>query len=234
MKKRIAIIPARAGSKRIPEKNIRYFCGKPMISYVLQAAKASGLFDVIHVSTESSKVKDAVESLGFKIDFLRPAELAQDDTPIMPVLKYVADQYAAQGKQFDEVWMLMACSPLLEKQDLIAAADILSSSGSKNAVMAVTEYPSPIEWALKRNKDGALIPVQQGMFAIRSQDLEKKYFDAGVFVAYPSQVLKSSEGAGSDEGKLGIIYPKEKAIDIDDESDWKIAEALYKVRNPQS
>ena len=96
MKKRIAIIPARGNSKRIPKKNIRNFCGKPMISYPLEAIQKSNLFDVIHVSTDSNQICEKVEKLGFPIDFLRPAELADDYTPIMPVLKHVCYEYKKQ------------------------------------------------------------------------------------------------------------------------------------------
>ena len=84
--KRIAIIPARGGSKRIPDKNIREFCGRPMISYALQTAKESKLFDVIHVSTDSERTAQIVTQLGFSVDFMRPMELADDQVPIMPVL----------------------------------------------------------------------------------------------------------------------------------------------------
>src|SRR5947207_11884930 len=122
MTKRIAIIPARGGSKRIVNKNIRDFCGKPMVAHVLGTAKASGLFDVIHVSTESTTIRRIVEDLGFRVDFLRPIELADDQTPIMPVLKYVADTFASRGQVFDQVWLLMACAPLIDSRDLNEAA----------------------------------------------------------------------------------------------------------------
>ena len=89
----LAIIPARGGSKRIPNKNIRNFCGKPIISYILDAAKKSGLFNTIHVSTDSKQIIKVVENLGFKIDFVRPSDLADDYTPIMPVLKFVVEEY---------------------------------------------------------------------------------------------------------------------------------------------
>src|SRR5450755_2920533 len=109
MPSRLAVIPARGGSKRIPDKNIRMFCGKPMIGHILQAATGSRLFDTIHVSTESQRIADVVESLGYTIDFLRPQHLAGDHTPLMPVLKYAAETYATTGKNFDEIWLLMAC-----------------------------------------------------------------------------------------------------------------------------
>lgn len=230
MTRRLAVIPARGGSKRIPNKNIRDFCGKPMIAHVLQAALASELFDVIHVSTESAEIRETVEKLGFRIDFPRTDALADDHTPIMPVLKYVADTYASRGELFDQVWLLMACAPLVDARDLQQAAELFDRSGGRDPLLAVAEYPAPIEWAFSRSEDGKLTPVQAGMFAVRSQDLEKKYFDAGSFAAFPAATVRASQGAGSDAGFVGYVLPKGKAIDIDDEADWAMAEAMYRLK----
>lgn len=230
MTRRIAIIPARGGSKRIPNKNIRDFFGKPMIAHILQAARESGLFDEIHVSTDSTAIRETVENLGFHIEFMRPAELAGDHTPIMPVLKYVTETYASRGQMFDQVWLLMACAPLVESADLQQAAQLFDQSGGTNPVLAISEYPVPIEWAFSRASDGKMTPVRPGMFAIRSQDLEKKYFDAGVFSVFPISNVEASEGAGSDDNFIGYMLPKGKAIDIDDEADWLLAEAMYQLR----
>ena len=228
MTRRIAIIPARGGSKRIPNKNIRNFCGQPMITHILQAAQESELFEVIHVSTESLLIREAVENFGVGIEFMRPVELADDHTPIMPVLKYVAETYASRGQLFDQVWLLMACAPLVESADLQQAAQLFDQTGGTNPVLAISEYPVPIEWAFSRALDGKLTPVQPGMFAVRSQDIAKKYFDAGVFTAFPTATVQASEGAGSDVGFVGHILPKGKAIDIDDEADWALAEAMHR------
>ncbi len=119
--KRIAIIPARGGSKRIPDKNIREFCGRPMISYTLQAARDSGLFEVIHVSTDTLRITEIAKNLGFPVNFLRPAELADDHTPIMPVLRHVVETFRERGQIFNEIALLMACAPLIEASDLIGA-----------------------------------------------------------------------------------------------------------------
>ena len=228
--KRLAVVPARGGSKRIPNKNIRDFCGQPMITHVLMAARTSRLFDTIHVSTESESIRDVAITFGFAPDFSRPNEFADDHTPIMPVLRYVAEEYAKRGQTFDEIWLLMACAPLIDANDLCKAAALLQGSGTKDPLLAVSEYPAPIEWAFSRSENGALKPVQAGMFAIRSQDLEKHYFDAGSFAAFPAERVLQSEGAGSDSGFIGYPLPKGSAIDIDDEQDWQLAEAIYGVR----
>jgi len=227
--KRLAIIPARAGSKRIPNKNIRDFCGQPMITHVLSAARDSGLFSVIHVSTESESIREVAAAFGCPPDFPRPEALADDHTPIMPVLRYVTEEYAHCGQHFDEIWLLMACAPLIKPGDLIAAAGLFLDNGSNSPVLAVAEYPVPIEWAFRRSKEGALKAVQPGMFAVRSQDIEKAYFDSGSFAVFPSSRILGSTGAGSDEDFVGYVLSKNSAIDIDDEQDWKFAELIFRT-----
>ena len=116
--KRLAVIPARGGSKRIHKKNIKTFCGKPIISYSLEAAESSNLFDTIHVSTDCNEIAEVVTKLGYSIDFLRDPNLADDMTPIMPVLKWVISEYESRNIYFDEVVLLMPCSPMIESFDL--------------------------------------------------------------------------------------------------------------------
>jgi N-acylneuraminate cytidylyltransferase len=227
MAQRIAIIPARGGSKRIPDKNIRDFCGKPMISYILDTAKKSELFDVIHVSTDSERIAETVTKLGFSVDFMRPANLADDHTTIMPVLRYVVDTYHKRDVDFEEVSLLMACAPLIEAKDLVGAAKLLQVHNCQKAVLGVAPYSAPIEWAFERHPDGTLVPLQPGTFSVRSQDIEDKYFDAGMFCFFPIRSILESEGAGRDDGFIGQVLPKYKAIDIDQPEDWLLAEAIF-------
>lgn len=228
MPRRIAIVPARGGSKRIPNKNIRDFCGRPMLAHILQAAAESGLFDDIHISTDSHAVADTATALGFPPDFRRPADLAGDDTPLMPVLRHVLDEYAFRGKEFDQVWLLMPCAPLVSPDDLVLAEKMLAASAAGQTVVAVSDYPAPIEWAFRRTHDSLLEAVSPGMFAVRSQDLKKKYFDAGAFCGFMAETVRNSQGAGSDAGLLGYVLPKWKAVDIDEEDDWAFAEMIFR------
>ena len=140
-------------------------------------------------------------------------------------------KFESIGQYFDQIWLLMACSPLIEDIDLIKAAKLFEMEGGKNPVVGVTEYPVPIEWAFTRSSNGHLSPVNPGMFAIRSQDLEKKYFDAGAFAIFPIEKIQSAEGAGSDNEFIGYVISKDKAIDIDDEADWNFAEAMFLIKN---
>lgn len=228
MTSRIAIIPARGGSKRIPNKNIADFCGKPMISYILDVAKKSELFDVIHVSTDSERIAETVTNLGFSVDFMRPVNLADDNTTIMPVMRFVVDTYHDRGLDFEEVCLLMACAPLIEVEDLVGAATLLKSHNNQKVVLGVAPYSAPIEWAFERYSDGTLAPIQPGMFSVRSQDIAERFFDAGMFCFFPVKFILESEGAGRDDVFIGQVLPKYKAVDIDEPEDWLLTEAIFK------
>ena len=199
--------------------------------HVLDAARESGLFDTIHVSTESSSIADIANAFGFPVDFMRPNSLADDHTPIMPVLKFVVDKYQQADHSFDQIWILMACAPLITANDLVGAEELFRGGGGRAPVLAVSEFQQPIEWALYRETDGRMVPLQPGMFSVRSQDLEKRYFDAGAFAIYSPEIIRSAPDAGSDSFFVGYVLPKGSAVDIDDAHDWALAEALYNVRH---
>lgn len=226
--KSIAVIPARGGSKRIPNKNIRDFCGSPILAHILSAASASSLFDEIHVSTDSNEIAEVSRGLGFDVDFLRPSYLADDHTPIMPVLKYVLEEYLARGLVYDCVALLMPCSPMITVGDLNGASKLFNTHQSKLAVLGVADYPCPIEWAFRRESNGVLVPMQPGMFSVRSQDLSPACYDAGQFCFMSSQRVLATQGAGSDQGYLGYPIKRYQAIDIDTLEDWQFAEIVFK------
>ena len=147
---------------------------------------------MIHVSTESPRIAAVVESLGLMIDFLRPSALADDHTPLLPVLRYVTETFAARGRYFDEVWLLMACAPLIEPEDLVGAAQLYANAHGQWAVLSVTSYPVPLEWAFEREVNGRLLPVHPGKFAVRSQELGTKYYDTGASAdSRPSACLRA-------------------------------------------
>jgi N-acylneuraminate cytidylyltransferase len=225
MTNRLLIIPAKGTSKRIKGKNIKHFYGKPMINYALINAKDSKLFNKIHVSTESNKVKKIVENLGFKVDFLRPKKLSQNNTPTVDVLRYVYKKYLEKNYKFDEVWTLSCCTPLLKKDDLINA----SKKTKKNKVLlSVTKFGAPIEWAFTINKKKILKPNFSKKLFKNSQLLSEKYHDAGAFAVFPSSFLKK-EKIDLKNSFLGFVLTRQRAIDIDDIDDWKLAELMYKI-----
>jgi len=229
MKHRLAVIPARGGSKRLPDKNIREFCGKPMIAYVLETARASRLFETIHVSTDSARIAQVATVLGFPPDFPRPPELAQDATPIVPVLRYVLKEYQRRGRNFDQVCLLYACAPLVEPDDLRAANHMYEELGGDKVVLSVAPFAVPIEWAYELGQDGTMTPVQPGIFNVRSQDLTRKYHDTGTFAFFPARRLLS-DASHDDRDFHGFPLPRYKAVDIDDQEDWVLAELLLRGR----
>ncbi len=229
--KRVAIIPARGGSKRIPNKNIRSFMGKPMILHTLKTCKDSNLFDKIHVSTDSLKIKEVVENFKIKIDFLRPKDLADDSTPIMPVLKYVLTKYKDMKIQFDQVWLILPCSPLISKEDLINAEKIYHSQKNKTKLMSVAKYPVPIEWAFKKNEHGILKAVNVGAFEIPSQNIDPSFYDTGNFSIFSEKDIVLSSGAGEGDNFIPFEIPFTRGLDIDDEEDWVNAEKIFSLSN---
>ena len=222
----IAILPARRGSKRIKNKNIVEFCGTPMIAYALEATSKSQLFDKIHVSTDSVEIKNIVESLGYPVEFMRPSELAGDTVGTIPVLQWVLEKYNSLNKNYDDVFNIMPAAPFLKSDDLIEAYELFLKHDKKNPLHVVTEFPVPIEWAYRRDEEGMLEPIQPGAYAIRSQDLEKAYFETGPFSIFHVSHLISNDPV-RDEGFISYVMPRDRAIDIDDYQDLKFAEKLF-------
>lgn len=226
---KIAIIPARGGSKRIKDKNIADFCGRPMLSYALEAARASGLFDVIHVSTDSERVAAVVGDLGHPVGFLRDPELAGDDTPLMPVLRWVLRRFKETGREASDVCLLMPCAPLLEARDLQAAYQAYIGAAREITVLAVVPFPSPVERALAMAEDGILRPKFPASWHKRSQDLEPAYHDAGLFSFSPARLIMNPDLVVMDR-LLPFPLPRYKGIDIDEPEDLALAEMVYRGR----
>jgi N-acylneuraminate cytidylyltransferase len=221
---RIAIVPARGGSKRIPEKNIVDFLGAPLMSYPIRAAKTSGLFDAIHISTDSDRIAGVAADLGYPVDFMRAPELADDHTPLMPVLQWTLDQYARRGKSFDSVCLLFPTAPLIDAGDLVRGSELFERCGNNRTVMAISRFNVPVEWAFHLEPDGTLTACQPGMADVRSQDILPTYYDAGTFSFIPAQEV--SAGRIDDTRMMGLMIPRHKAVDIDDAEDLELAEML--------
>jgi N-acylneuraminate cytidylyltransferase len=225
---RIAIMPARGGSKRIERKNIAAFCGRPLLTFPLAAARASGLFDLIHVSTEDETIAAVAAQHGFPPDFLRDPALADDHTPLLPVLRWVLERYAERGRSFDTVCLLMPTAPLIEADDLAAACAQFESAAGRAPVLAVTPMPCPVEWAMRLEADGSLVAIEPEMAEIRSQDLAKAYIDSGTFIFFTAAQLLSYPTWRPDY--RAYVLPRYKAVDIDDREDFEMAERLYRGR----
>ncbi len=229
--KRIMIIPARGNSKRIKNKNIKKFCGKPIIHYAINSAIESGLFDKIHVSTDSHKIKKVVEKIKIKIDFMRPKNLSGDFTPLLDVFRHVIKEYSKKGFEYDEVWSLMPCTPLINYKDLKKISSFYKKQVLKKPILSLSKYKVPIQWAYKIKKNNVLKPLNIKFHKIRSQDLPEHYFDAGQFVIFPIKFIKLMSRKRINNSFMGYILPAEKSIDIDLEEDWKFAEITFRGLN---
>ena len=227
--KRLAVIPARGGSKRIPNKNIKDFCGKPIIAHSIGEAEASNLFDTIHVSTDSDKIAEIAAGCGHKPDFLRPQSLSDDYCPMLETVKFVVFEYAKIGLVFDTVALLYATSPLIDREDLKSACSLFEQSNKKKPLLSVSAFPTPIEHAFHLTEEGKLVPFKKEALSKRTQDLKQAYYDAGMFAFYSPEYIKNSIQAGDFMDYMGFEVASYKVTDIDWPEDWKRAEALYKA-----
>ena len=228
----IAVIPARGGSKRIKDKNIIDFCGKPMIVHTLEAARDSGLFDVIHVSTDSERIASVAEEAGFPVDFMRISELCDDHTGVLPVLQWTLAQYRRREQTFDAACLIMPCAPLIEASDLVHGAKKFAQLGGTDPVIAVAPLPIPIEQVFRMTTDGRLTPLQPDKIKERSQDLEETYFDTGTYIYFPVDWVLSDTPPGPFD-YVSVMLPLHKAVDINDPEQVDLAEVLYLGRQAQ-
>lgn len=220
----IAIITARGGSKRIPKKNIKDFMGKPMIAYAINSALESNLFDEVMVSTDSEEIAEISKKYGAKVPFLRSEKTANDNATTFDALEEVINEYKKISKNFDELCCIYPCVPFLRAQTLIEAYKLFKGN---DALQPVCKYPAPIEWAMKI-ENGLLIPNDRTAQMIRSQDIEPKYFDAGMF--YYCNIEKMLEYKSLIPPKTaGYVINESECQDIDTIEDWKAAEVKYKV-----
>jgi pseudaminic acid cytidylyltransferase len=223
---RIAVIPARGGSKRIPRKNIRAFAGRPMIEYAISAARSSGAFDRVIVSTDDPEIAAVSTAAGADIPFMRPAELSDDHTPTVPVIAHALRECQKLGWGVEYACCIYPGVPLIRAADLVAALELLLEDATEY-VFPVTAFPSPIQRALRRAADGTTRPFFPEYVATRTQDLEPSYHDAGQF--YWGRVTAWLQGLNVHNNGRTIVLPEWRVVDIDTPSDWERAEALYRA-----
>ena len=219
----IAVIPARGGSKRIPRKNIKDFGGQPMIAYASTAAQQSALFERIVVSTDDEEIAAIAKALGAEIPFVRPAELANDYTATVPVIAHAIEACREMGWHVSNVCCIYPGVPFIEVADLQGAFKHLKES-SADYCFPVTEFPSAIQRALKRNRDGVMQPFYPEFELTRTQDLEPAYYDAGQFY-WGSQEAWLNNSRIHSSG-VGYVIPSWRVVDIDTPEDWDRAEQM--------
>jgi pseudaminic acid cytidylyltransferase len=228
---RVAVIPARGGSKRIPRKNINPFLGKPIIAYSIEAAIASQCFDEIIVSTDDEEIASVAKTFGASIPFLRPQEFSDDCTPTTTVIKHAIDWYREQGTAVDYLCCLYATAPFVSAQSLKDGWEAMQEQGIDYAFSA-TSFPFPIQRAIKRDAKGRVEMFQPQHYYTRSQDLEDAYHDAGQFYWGKAEAFQQELMVFAKHSKA-VLLPRSHVQDIDTEEDWARAELMYQLIQQQ-
>ena len=223
----VAIIPARGGSKRILRKNVRDFCGLPMIAYTIRAALSSGLFDRVIVSTDDKEIAEIANTYGAETPFLRPAELSDDHTDTASVVRHAIKWLNKNDKTVDIVCCIYATAPFIQVNFLKQGYKDLIDYRRRFA-FSVTSFPFPIQRAVKINADGSLDAFYPECVPMRSQDLEEAFHDAGQFYWGWAQAFLDDEILFS-PASTPVLLPRYLVQDIDTIEDWKRAEVMYKV-----
>lgn len=222
----IAVIPARGGSKRIPRKNVKTFCGKPMIAWPITAALNSGCFDRIIVSTDDDEIAEIAEALGAEAPFRRPVDLADDHTPTVPVIAH-AVRWQQQTSTVDRACCIYATAPMLIAEDLRIGYNALEAANADYA-FSVTSFAFPIQRALMVDGRSRVSMFQPEHAETRSQDLVEAYHDAGQFYWGRADAWLADRPI-FDSQSVAVPLPRKRVQDIDTVEDWERAEALFEL-----
>jgi CMP-N,N'-diacetyllegionaminic acid synthase len=217
----LALIPARGGSKGIPRKNIRNLCGKPLIAWSIEVAQESDLVDKIVVSTDDEEIAEIALSYGAEVPFLRPSELAQDETPGIDPVLHALDKLP----QFDMILILQPTSPLRNVSDIEGILKMCQERLAPAAV-SICESSKHPNWMFYRGEDGTLSPFEN-ILATRRQELPKIYSVNGALYLAKTSWLKENKSFFSTD-TLGYTMPSDRSGDIDSPFDWEVVEFLMK------
>lgn len=224
---KLAVIPARGGSKRIPRKNIKPFGGKPMIVWSIEAALTSGCFDRVIVSTDDDEIARVAEDHGAEVPFLRPKELADDYTGTVPVIRHAVMWQGENGAPVDHACCIYATAPFLRPGDIQRGWEVIRAGTCRYSVSA-TSYGFPIQRAFRLNEQGRLAMFNPEHFLTRSQDLEEAYHDAGQFY-WGTRSAWLDETPFFTDATVPVILPRHRVQDIDTHEDWQRAEIIFRL-----
>ena len=219
--KKLCLIPARGGSKRIPRKNIKDFLGKPIIAYSIETALNSGLFDKVIVSTDDDEIAEIAKEYGAEVPFIRSERNSDDYATLSDVTVEVISYYNSINNIYDYICIVLPTAPLLKEYHLKTSFNLLIEKNA-DAITPIVRFSSPIQRALKI-VGGRIEMFDSTHFRTRSQDLEVAYYDAGLFYWKSVKTIEND-----DVVKLGYIMSENEVQDIDTDQDWKIAEFKYK------
>ncbi len=223
----LCIIPARGGSKRIPRKNIKLFNNKPMIAHSIIVAQQSGLFSDIIVSTDDAEIAQVAREYGANVPFVRPPELSDDFATTGAVIAHAVDFMQQNGWSGDAVCCIYATAPFVQADDLQRGFQQLRDTGADFA-FSVCSFAFPIQRALRMNEQGEVAMFQPELFAVRSQDLEEAWHDAGQFYWGTAQAWLAQKPIFNSHS-VGVPLPRYRVQDIDTPEDWVRAELMAKV-----
>ena len=221
----LAVIPARGGSKRIPRKNLKSFQGRPIISYTIEAARKSGLFKRVVVSTDCPEIGEVSKQYGAEIPFLRDPNLADDITPVSAATVDTLVRLDPAGDRYDSVCQLMPNCPLRTFTDIIDSYRQFIDTGAESQISVVRYGWQNPWWAMRRDEKFTLEPVFKEYITQRSQDLPELFCPTGAVWWANAKVLRR-EGTYHVANRTGWEIPWERGVDIDTEDDWRMAEIL--------
>ncbi len=220
-----AIVPARAGSKGIPGKNVKPLCGKPLLAYTAEVIREAGIFDRALLSTDSEEIAALGRTLGLEVPFLRPAELARDDTPMLAVIEHAVAWLKKDGAKIDIVVLLQPTQPLRRVTDVVAAVTRLKQEQC-DSVVSVVPLPSQLcpDYVMRIDEEGRLVHfLPEGAKVTRRQDVRPAYIRDGTVYAFRVATLRNYRSIYGPDCRPLIIDPK-ASVNLDTEEDWRGAE----------
>lgn len=223
---RLAVIPARGGSKRIPRKNVKLFCGKPIIGWSIEAALESKCFDRVIVSTDDKEIADIAKSFGAETPFLRPANLSDDYSGTISVISHAIEWQSKNGQEATEVCCIYPTAPFIQPADIVSGLEMLLNNNVSYA-FSVTTFDSAIQRAIKINPDNRLEMLHPEHYNARSQDLEEMWHDAGQFYWGKANAWISGIPIFS-KNSISVRLPRYRVQDIDNGEDWRFAELMFR------
>lgn len=226
----IAIIPARGGSKRIPRKNIRDFCGKPIIAYSIEAAIKSKLFDHVIVSTDDCEIAAVAKEYGAEVPFMRPDELSDDYTGTTDVIIHAINALQQSGMEIGYVCCLYPTAPFLQKKFIVQGLEQLKTQPNKRYAFSVCKFNYPVQRSFTiESAQCNVTPIEPEAIPKRSQDLPEVFHDAGQFYWALAEDFLEEKGGVFSALSIPIVLPNYLVQDIDDEDDWRRAEYMYQA-----
>lgn len=229
---KIALIPARGGSKRIPHKNIRPFAGKPIIAYSIEAALQAGCFDAVVVSTDDPAIAKVAQQYGAEIPFMRPADIANDYATTTDVIRNALLWFHQQQQPVDVLCCLYATAPFVRAEDLLAGYHLLVQDDT-DYVFSATRYAFPIQRAIRLDAQQRVSMFQPEHLSTRSQDLPEAFHDAGQFYWGTADAFLNGKPIFSPAARA-MILPRQRVQDIDTPEDWEYAELMFRLLHDEN